>query len=192
MTASWGAVILAGGAGRRLGGADKPALVVNGQTLLDRVVGACAAASEIVVVGPRRHTVAEVGWAREEPPGGGPVAALAAGLPALTTAPAIVAVLAADLPLITPSLVQRLLDGLSQDVDAVAVRDADEQVQPLVAAYRREPLTAALAALGDPRDRPFRALLPRLRLATIPDESGGSDIDTPSDLARWHGTPDHR
>ncbi|MEH6375729.1 NTP transferase domain-containing protein, partial [Streptomyces sp. KLMMK] len=40
------AVVLAGGAARRLGGADKPTLRVGGRTLLDRVLEACADAEE--------------------------------------------------------------------------------------------------------------------------------------------------
>jgi molybdopterin-guanine dinucleotide biosynthesis protein A len=74
------AVILAGGSGRRLGGVDKGALVVAGLPLLDRVLLASAAARRTVVVGEPRPTVRSVVWAREDPPGGGPLAGLAAGM----------------------------------------------------------------------------------------------------------------
>ncbi|SDT69874.1 molybdenum cofactor guanylyltransferase [Jiangella sp. DSM 45060] len=188
MTAGpWAAVILAGGSGRRLGGTDKPALVVGGQTLLDRAVAAAdgAGAAQVVVAGPRRDTSTPVTWTREDPPGGGPLAGLGAGLAALDVAPDAVVVLAADLPRVSSALVGRLLAGLEQNVDAVAVVDASGWVQPLVAAYRIEPLRAALDAVGDPRDRPVRALLERLRVATLPDDDGAADIDTPGDLARW-------
>ncbi|WP_263167868.1 DUF6457 domain-containing protein [Streptomyces sp. SCSIO ZS0520] len=77
------AVILAGGGARRLGGADKPGLRVGGRRLLDRVLTACADAERTVVVAAPRPTVRPVHWTREEPPGSGPVAALAAGLRAL-------------------------------------------------------------------------------------------------------------
>ncbi|MGW7786766.1 NTP transferase domain-containing protein, partial [Streptomyces tricolor] len=40
--APYDAVVLAGGAARRLGGADKPGLRVGGRALLDRVLAACA------------------------------------------------------------------------------------------------------------------------------------------------------
>ncbi|TDE07897.1 molybdenum cofactor guanylyltransferase [Jiangella asiatica] len=190
----WGAVVLAGGAGRRLGGADKPALVVGGRTLLNRAVAACAGATEVVVVGPRRTTEAAVRWTREDPPGGGPLAALAAGLDAFESPPPIVVVLAADLPRVSSALVRRLVAALD-DTDAhpgaggVAVVDDGGWVQPLVAAYKTEPLAAALDALGDPRDRPVRELLARLRLRTVVDAAGASDIDTPDDLARWQAGP---
>ncbi|MGH3433518.1 MAG: NTP transferase domain-containing protein, partial [Thermocrispum sp.] len=77
------AVILAGGAAARLSGVDKPMLEVGGKPLLHTVIGAVAGAAAVVVVGPRRTDTMRVRWAREDPPGGGPVAALAAGLAAL-------------------------------------------------------------------------------------------------------------
>lgn len=45
------AVVLAGGAAKRLGGADKPGLTVGGLALLDRVLVACRGARTTVVVG---------------------------------------------------------------------------------------------------------------------------------------------
>lgn len=190
VTLSWAAIIVAGGAGRRLGGLDKPGLVVDGQTLLDRAVAACEAAAEIVVVGPRRPTRGRVRWTREEPPGTGPLAAVEAGLRALNPGPAVVAVLAADLPLITSTLVERLVVGLDSEPSAVgglAAAGDDGRVQPLAAAYRRDSLAAALADIGDPRHRPVRELLARLTVAAVVDQAGAVDIDTPNDLARWQG-----
>jgi molybdopterin-guanine dinucleotide biosynthesis protein A len=52
----WIGVVLAGGAGRRLGGRHKPGITVAGRTLLDHVLDAVAAADRVVVVGPRQPT----------------------------------------------------------------------------------------------------------------------------------------
>src|SRR3954469_15553631 len=73
------AVVLAGGAARRMGGADKPALPVAGQSMLIRVLAAVHDADPRVVVGlvPPDLPV-QVHSTREDPPGGGPVAAAAA------------------------------------------------------------------------------------------------------------------
>ncbi|MYZ13094.1 NTP transferase domain-containing protein, partial [Streptomyces sp. SID337] len=90
------AVVLAGGGAARLGGADKPGVRVGGRALIDRVLAACSGAGTTVVVAAPRPTVRPVVWAREEPAGGGPLAALDAGL-ARTTAEQVV-VLSADLP----------------------------------------------------------------------------------------------
>ena len=84
----FGIIILAGGRATRLGGADKPGLVVGGRTLLAAVVaaGTEAGARRVTVVGPDRPDIADDGGAaavrfvREEPPGSGPVPALRRGL----------------------------------------------------------------------------------------------------------------
>lgn len=113
-------MVLAGGAARRLGGADKPALPVGGRMLLDRVLAACAGAGSTVVVGPRRPTVRPVRWTREEPAGGGPLPALAAGLAALPPShesPEVVLVLAADLPFLTADTVHTLVEALTAAPD---------------------------------------------------------------------------
>lgn len=82
------AVILAGGRAGRLGGIAKPLSTICGTTLLDLAIAAVPAGSEIVVVGPPELRVpAGVLLVREDPPFGGPVAALAAGVAALSSAP---------------------------------------------------------------------------------------------------------
>jgi molybdenum cofactor guanylyltransferase len=99
------AIVLAGGRAARLGGADKPGLVVGARTLLAAVVSAAveAGAGHVVVVGPSRPGWADAGpasgrveFVREDPPGTGPVAGLRCGLGSVR-AP-WVAVLAADMP----------------------------------------------------------------------------------------------
>lgn len=104
---TYDAIVLAGGAARRLGGADKPALHVGGRALLDRVLDACTDASTTVVVGGRRPTARPVRWTLEDPPGAGPVAALDAGLRA--TSAELVLVLSADLPFLDRATVETLL-----------------------------------------------------------------------------------
>jgi molybdenum cofactor guanylyltransferase len=110
MTA-YAAVVLAGGAGRRMGGRDKPALPVGGVPMRERVLTAVADASPRILVGPG-PAITGVRLTREMPPGGGPVAAVAAGLALLDTEIPVVALLAADLPLLTRSAVGSLLDHL--------------------------------------------------------------------------------
>lgn len=101
-------IVPAGGAARRLGGADKPGLTVGETTLLDRVLAACAGARTTVVVGPARPTARSgVRWTREQPPGGGPVAAVAAGLGLVDAG--TVLLLAADLPFLDRRTVERLV-----------------------------------------------------------------------------------
>ncbi|MER6026510.1 NTP transferase domain-containing protein [Streptomyces sp. NPDC001851] len=180
------AVVLAGGAARRLGGADKPDLRVGGRALLDRVLTACAGARTTVVVADRRPTARPVRWAREEPPGAGPVAALAAGL-GLTTA-AHTVVLSADLPFLRPDTLRRLLTALcGTGADGAMLTDADGRDQPLVAAYRTAALRRELAALAAGPDGltglPLRRLTGALRLTRVPDPLASFDCDTWDDIA---------
>lgn len=140
-------VVLAGGAARRLGGADKPGVRVGGRALLDRVLAACADARTTVVVADPRPTARPVTWAREDPPGGGPLAALGAGLHH-TTAQDVV-VLSADLPFLAADTVQHLLTALrTSDADGALLTDAEGRDQPLVAAYRADALRRELAVLA--------------------------------------------
>lgn len=203
MTTGFDAVVLAGGAARRLGGADKPAVRVGGHTLLDRVLTACAAAGVTVVVGPRRPTARPVRWAREDPPGGGPLPALAAGLAALDAArrgakgPEAVLVLAADLPFLTAGTVTALLaaltraqdDGRAERPEAVMLTDSGGRDQPLAAAYRLEPLRRELALLsaehGGTAGLPLRLLTRELAVRAIDDPTGRAsfDCDTWEDVA---------
>ncbi|WP_375500382.1 molybdenum cofactor guanylyltransferase [uncultured Jatrophihabitans sp.] len=174
------ALILAGGSARRLGGVDKPAVDVGGRTLLEHVVAAVADADRIVVVGPHRPLPFEVVWCVEDPLGGGPVAAIAVGL--AHTSADVVLVLAADLPSVAPA-VPVLLLGLSAEYDAALLVDAAGRSNHLAVAWRRDALTAALAALGEPADAAVRALTSSVAVAQVPDPQGwGRDCDTWADV----------
>ncbi|WP_304046267.1 molybdenum cofactor guanylyltransferase [Jatrophihabitans endophyticus] len=174
------AIVPAGGRARRLGGVDKLGMHVAGTPLLDHVLAAVAGARTVVCAGPARATARPVVWCREDPPGAGPVAAIAAALPA--TSADTVLVLAADLPFVAPA-VPALLSALTPGADVSVLVDATGQVNHLVAAWRRPALTDALAALGDPTDAPMRVLAAGRRLVTVADTAGwGRDCDTWDDL----------
>lgn len=181
------AVVLAGGAARRLGGADKPAVRVGARPLLDRVLAACATAGTTVVVAEPRPTAHPVIWTREDPPGGGPLAALDAGLRATTGDQVLV--LSADLPFLSEQTVRGLLDALDAGTaDGVMLTDADGRDQPLVAAYRSAPLRHHLAELAAAHDDglsglPLRLLVGRLELTRITDPVASFDCDTWDDIA---------
>lgn len=175
------AIVLAGGAATRLGGADKPQLRVAGRTLLDRAVSAVSDAARVVVVGPHRPVTGAVTFCREQPPGGGPVAAIAAAVP-LTAADEVV-VLAADLPWIAGA-VPALLAALPSTGMALLV-DADGRANYLAAAWRRRDLVTALDTLGDPVGAPARALAALVDRVEVADRAGwGRDCDTWDDLAQ--------
>lgn len=186
-----GAVVLTGGSGSRLGGADKASLVVDGEPLLARALAAAVAAEEVVVVGVPAPTLRPVVWTQEEPPGGGPAAGLLAGLDRLSPACDLVAVLAVDMPRVTPATFERLIQPLAQPgtpaYDGVVLVDRTGRRQPLCAVYRRSALAAAR-----PRDAhglSMRRLVEPLRLVEVAAEGAeASDVDTWEDLARLGGS----
>jgi molybdopterin-guanine dinucleotide biosynthesis protein A len=177
----------------RLGGADKPALVVGAQTLLGSVVSAVttAGAALAVVVGPERPAAlsggtgqAHVRYAREEPPGGGPVAALRRGLTEVS-APAVV-LAAADLPFLRPGHIARLLAAMAGPEGHGAVQlDASGRPQWLLSCWPAALLSSALAGYTGSS---LRGLLGPLQPVLLRDETGPGeppawlDCDTADDL----------
>lgn len=204
------AIVLAGGRASRLGGAAKPLLEVGGRTLLDHAVAAVADCDPVVVVGPRMPVAGNVAWVREDPPFGGPVAAIAAGLAHLetiapeptTTEPttaepaptAEVYVLAADLPNADEAVALLRRHPISPAEDGVCLSDASGRMQWLTGRYRVDALRAAARALPDEgRDASARALLGGLTLTAVDAGGLAADIDTWDDLERARAkTQGHR
>ncbi|MCX4092275.1 NTP transferase domain-containing protein [Nocardia sp. alder85J] len=181
------AIVLAGGRATRMGGVDKPGIVVGGRSMLEAAVAAAARCRHTVVVGPPRPDLpAAVRQAQEMPAGSGPVAALAAGLAALDTGetPAdLVVALAADMPFLTDAAVGALLEHLERSgADAVFAADETGRPQYLVGVWRRALLADALAGLPSLVNQPMKALVPT-RTALLP-LAGAADCDTPDDLRR--------
>lgn len=186
------AVVLAGGRASRMRGVDKTAILLDGRTLLDHALAAVAAAGHVVVVGPQRTVARPVSWAREEPAGSGPLAALAAGLSRLariSTVDGLVAVLAADQPGVTAATVARLRAAVSEVDDGGvdgAVLVADGRRQWLTGVWRTGVLRAAMPERV--AGAPLRALFGGLDVAEVPAVGReGRDVDTPEDLAAWQG-----
>lgn len=175
-----GAILLAGGTGSRLGGVDKAALRLGGTTLLDRALAALTG-FEVVVVGPPRD-VSGARVVREVPPSSGPAAAAVAGLAALPGVDEVL-LLAVDLPRLPEAL--PLLLAASPGPDGVIVVDTEGRSQWLLGRYRADAVRQAATELGDPVDRPLRALLGALDLATVRLPPGlGLDVDTVADARR--------
>lgn len=190
-------LVLAGGRGQRLGGQDKAALEVAGRSLLDRVLeGAHQLGGSVVVVG---DTPVPAGVLRtlEDPPDGGPVAGIAAGLAALRRTgedvverpgAAWVAVVAVDQPGAAAALatLRSALPGVPPTADAVSHEDGTGHRQWLLALYRRPALEGALARLPSPRDTSVRRLVAGLTWQVVGRGTEHlGDVDTWDDAAGW-------
>ncbi|MCU1587851.1 MAG: molybdenum cofactor guanylyltransferase [Frankiales bacterium] len=167
------AIVLAGGRSRRMG-EDKTRLEVDGVSLLDRVLGATGLADRTIVVGPERPTVRRVDWALEPVVGAGPVAALRAGIE-LVSAERVV-LLAADLPHLTPPLVQLLVD------EAPVVLMGAGRPQWLCSAWPTHILRAALSTADTERLGQVLRTVEHAELTF--DDDAWMDCDTPEDLER--------
>jgi len=180
VTDGWDAVILAGGAGERLGGVSKAELVVGGLSLLERSLAAVAGARRVAIVGGPRYDGAL--WTVEDPPGGGPAPGVVAGLRALADGRVPsewTLVIAVDTPAAADAVPTLLA---ARAGDGAWVVDADGREQPLLALYR----TAAISAHADAQGAPMRRLVGGLDMVVVADPSlAAHDVDTWDDVDFW-------
>lgn len=182
-----GAVVLAGGTARRIGGGDKTALDVGGRPILHRLLDDLAPLPTVVVADPPPAADAALfphaRWVRESPAGAGPAVALAAGVAALPDVEAVVAV-AGDQPFAGP-VVPRLVRALAEhpEADAALGVDADGREQPLLGVYRTAAVRMRLAAVRP--GQALRTVRVGLRVHPVPlTGTEGLDVDDAADLAR--------
>jgi molybdopterin-guanine dinucleotide biosynthesis protein A len=184
----WAAVVLAGGAARRLGGADKVLLPVGGTPMLLRVIAAVAGADPVVVVGPPSLSEnIDVELVTDKPPGGGPVAATVAGLTLVPDDTAYVALLAGDLPFLSREAVDLLrLTTAHSDVDGAVFVDRAGRRQLLCGVWHAAALRRRFAEVGDPFGKSMRHFTSGLRVAEVTwpavDAPPWYDCDTEADL----------
>jgi molybdopterin-guanine dinucleotide biosynthesis protein A len=178
------AIVLAGAGSRRLDGADKAAVEIKGRSLLDIAVAAADGAQRVVVAGPQRRVGRDVIWVQEQPPGGGPVAGIAAAVPSVTASWCVV--LASDLPRVGAAV--PLLLTAAEHVD-VAVLSRNGRRNYLAAVWRTDALRGALARLGRPDGAAARDLFAGVEVVDVEDERGwGEDLDTWPEIERaQHG-----
>ena len=177
------AIVLAGGTAKRLGGVPKHAIVVDGQTLLERTLAAVSDAARVVVVGDDllRPLVGDATLVREEPPLSGPAAGIGAALPHVTARRVIV--LACDQPHVAEA-VQPLLDADGPD-GAIAV-DGEGRRQNLTFVARTGGLRTAVGRQTTLVDLAVHRLIQPLDLAEVEVPARAlKDVDAWDDLG--HG-----
>jgi len=180
-------VVLAGGTSRRFG-SDKLGARLNDSTVLRTIVGSLPDQWPVVVVGPERECGRTVTWTRERPPGGGPLAGVAAGV--LRVDSALVAVVAGDMPYAGPAL-ERLVAALRaapSEVGAAVATDEGGFANPLLAAYRAAALRRVLPIPAANRPAKLLLAVPHLEVAVTGPAS--RDVDTPGDLRDLEVRPD--
>ncbi len=183
-------VILAGGQGRRIGG-SKAIVKLRGRPLIVYALEAMASVlGEVAVIAkpdtelPSLSGVAV--WIEPEAPrhpvmGIKHALALAHGRP--------VFICAADLPLVTPALIERIAHTNPAGAAAVVASHAGA-MQPLLGCYQ----PAAAAGLTDAIDRPLRELVGAIqpRLFEVPDPDELFNVNSPDDLLQATAMLDQR
>jgi molybdopterin-guanine dinucleotide biosynthesis protein A len=180
------ALILAGGDSRRMG-QDKAALVLDGESLLDRVSTTIQQIFFKTIISVRQlRSEVKVQQVCDELPGNGPLAGLIAGLAQAET-PWVFAV-ACDMPFVTADVVIHL----------AALRNGFQAVVPMVGGYP-QPLAAfyAVSTLETMResmaagDRSLLGVLMKLQVRYVseaelrefdPQLRSFFDLDTPQDF----------
>jgi molybdopterin-guanine dinucleotide biosynthesis protein A len=175
-------VLLTGGASRRMG-VDKATIVVDGETLATRAARVLGTVCDPVIeVGPG---VTNLPCTREDPPGGGPLAALVAGATALDAR--MVILLGCDYPFVNEELLRLVADWPGT---RTAIPIAGGRMQYACARYGPAAFDAAhdVLMLG----RGSLAAVAEIDCDTIPEETWRAeateraldDIDTPQDMRR--------
>jgi molybdopterin-guanine dinucleotide biosynthesis protein A len=176
-------VVLAGGAGRRLGGM-KPSAPLAGRPLLSYPLAALRAAlPEVAVIAKAGSELPAVGYGvlvwRELDEPRHPLAGVTEALRRADGR--AVVVLACDLPFVTAALVRKLAAANAAGAPAVVAASADRGLQPLCARYEPEALQT-LAAF-DPSGRVV-AQVEALAPATLTvDDALLRNVNTPEELA---------
>ena len=168
MSAAVGGIVLAGGAGRRMG-ADKALLELGGRTFLENAVDILLTVTDDVVVAG--GSAARAAWPELRVPvvpdrfqRRGPLAGLDAGLRAVKNNSAVV--VACDMPFLNPRLLRRLAAQIA-GYDAVVPVSSGRR-HPLHGVYSRRclPLIEELLRRGGG----MNDLLNRVKTKVVPEE----------------------
>lgn len=202
---SCAAVIVAGGASRRLNHVPKASLSDGTNTLLGCALDAVAAASPRVVVGPESLPLPSgVLRTRENPPFSGPAAAIHAGLECIAAdcersqapLPSWCLILGVDTPRIAPAVQQLIAAARGAEqaatatpspTDSEAPNDSEASAgfwgvaegiyQPLVGIYRFEAIRSVFST--GTTDASVRSFLRRLNPAAVEMSAADTaDVDT--------------
>ena len=187
MSAPITGVILAGGAGRRMGGVDKGLQELDGQPLVQRVLVRLAPQVDSVLISANRNRERYAGFGcpvlGDTIPGyAGPLAGLQAalahaGTPLLVSAPC-------DSPFLPADLVARLRAALEAKAADLAVARADGRVHRAFCLLRRElrPGLDAFLASGERRVGLWHASLKVVEVDFDDQAEAFANVNTLEDL----------
>jgi molybdopterin-guanine dinucleotide biosynthesis protein A len=179
-------LILAGGAGRRMGGADKGLLSYRGRALITHAIERLAPQVSHLLISANRNLETYRAFGNPVLTDNlndyqGPLGGLQAGLLACTS-PWLV-MCPCDCPALPPDLVERLLIAAEIGGAGIAVAATAGQMQPIFQLCRRENLPALDAYLaGGGRKVAAWCLTQGAIEVDFPDSGAFDNLNTPADL----------
>ena len=179
------AVVLAGGQGRRMGGADKGLMDYQGRPLIEWVLAALTPQVDALVISANRNLDLYAAYGHRVLPDTlsdfpGPLAGVLAALQAV--AADWLVVVPCDTPHLPPDLVHRLLAAAQREDVPLAVAADDVRVHPscfIVRTDQRDKLAAFLAR-GERAVRHWQAGLASTTVRF--DAAGFANLNQPTDL----------
>ena len=162
MKNNYGAILLAGGMSSRMG-RDKASLVIDGCTMLERLLFILRAfVAETVVMRAPGQTLPQISqelknwicFSRDSLAEQGPLQGIVDALPLLSSEIDKVFILTCDLPYLTGEWLQTLDDILTSEYDIVCSEE-DNITNPLLALYRRPVLKMGTKLLAEGNRRPI-------------------------------------
>lgn len=182
------AIILAGGAGRRMGGQDKGLIVLNGQALVTHVIQRIAPQVDEILISANRNlpdyqVLGYTVLSDASPDLQGPLAGLLSGLRAARYE--WVLSVPCDTPQLPQDLVRQLFVPLLAGAADISVAQAGERRHPVVMLCRRD-LAADLQTSLDAGIRSVHAWQARHRTLAVPfnDAAAFTNLNQPDDLNR--------
>jgi molybdopterin-guanine dinucleotide biosynthesis protein A len=181
-------VVLAGGAGSRMGGVDKGLLRLRARPLIEWVIERLSPqVSEVLVSGGAAYAqlglrLVDDATAEADGSRAGPLAGLQAGLAAASHD--LVATVPCDAPFVAPDLVARLLHALEGARADVAVACVGGRVQPVFCLVRRK-ARSALDHYLDAGGRRAGGWYAEIRSVQVPfddEPEAFRNVNTPDEL----------
>lgn len=181
-------VVLAGGRGARMDGADKGLVPLAGKPLVEHVLARLAPQVSRVVINANRNVDRYAAFGHpvvldEIGDFAGPLAGVHATLAYVTTRHVVT--VPCDVPALPHDLVTRLCAALAASEAAVAVARTGAQAQPVFALYERAAVLASLTAFLRGGGRKVEAWHATLAHVTVDfgDSVAFRNINTPAELA---------
>ncbi|MDR5172316.1 molybdenum cofactor guanylyltransferase [Methylobacillus flagellatus] len=180
-------IVLAGGKGKRMGGADKGLVEFNGQPMVAHVLRRLAPQVDEVLVNANREIERynQLGYRviEDEISGfAGPLAGLHAGMqhaqhPYILTVPC-------DSPLLPPSLAKRLMNALIERDADIAVAKTGKQAHPVFSLCRRAllPSLGRFLERGERKMADWIAELDSIEVSFTDQALAFTNLNTPEEL----------